>query len=86
MDVVIRNSKTLFQYELKGCKKLIPSFLRAIKSILSQPKSKQIQGTVSPVATLRGDCISILSYMICLSNTFANTKFFGLTKEVKNEN
>lgn len=82
MDVVIRNSKTLFQCELKGSRKLIPFFLKAIKSILSQPKGKQLQGTASPVNTLRGDCISILAYMISLRNTFQNLKFFGLTKEV----
>ena len=75
----ITSSTTLFTYEIKGIRSLVPYFVGGIQRILS----KRAGGfeNVMPTEQVRKACLTILGTIICLPNHFVETKFMLRSKD-----
>ena len=75
----ITSSTTLFTYDIKGIRSLVPYFVGGIQRILT----KRASGfeNVMPVEQVRKSCLTILSTIICLANHFQETRFMLRAKD-----
>ena len=69
----ICSSTSIFNYELKGIRALVPSYIYAIYRIMTK-KIKNLDN-VFPPERVRKDCLTILSTLLCFPNHFGNTPF-----------
>lgn len=76
----IQSSSSLFTFELKGLRCLLPFYVSAIKRILAG-KAK-LNDQVSPSENVRKSCLQILSTILSLPYQFTKTSFSTSTTEL----
>jgi hypothetical protein len=74
MAVILNHSVNLFQSELKGVRILVPSYLYALETVLTN-SGKPLEGISSKIQTLRQSCIKIIGSWISLPHHFGTLKF-----------